>query len=136
MFFSISFAAITSASLQTFALTLLNLVSTIALVLLAYYALRIYFHMRQGRLERGWKFLSQGIIFMSLGFLSISIEHTFSRDSLLYFYLDSIGAVLSLVGIVLMLIGLHSHYTVWYRKLRSSGDKVKDKENIVEDGDV
>ena len=124
-----------SGSWQTFALTLLNLVATVALVFLAYYALRIYLHMRLGRLERGWKLIAQGIIFMSLGFFFITLQHALSRDSLLYFYLDSVGTVLSLIGIVVMLIGLHSHYMVWNRNFKSSKPELENKnENDVIQG--
>ena len=101
---------------QTVVLTTLNLFSTLGLIILAYYASRIFIHMRLGRLETGWKLIAQGIILMSSGFLFVTIEHVVSRESMLYFYLDSIGASLSLVGIILMLIGLHSHYVVWDRK--------------------
>ena len=97
-------------------LTVLNLASAVALVILAYYALRIFIHMRLGRLEKGWRRITQGIIFMSSGFFFVAVDHALPRASALYFYIDSVGAVLSLIGIVFMLFGLHSHYVVWYKK--------------------
>lgn len=109
-----------SLSLQSFTLSALNLASAIALVVLAYYALRIFIHMRLGKLERGWKLITQGIVIISSGFFFVALDHALPRNSVMYFYIDSVGAVLSLGGIVLMLFGLHSHYVVWYKKSMSS----------------
>jgi hypothetical protein len=106
-------------SVQSLTLSILNFASALALVVLAYYALRIFIHMRLGRLERGWRLITEGIIFISSGFFFVAVDHALPRNSLLYFYIDSVGAVLSLVGIVLMLFGLHSHYDVWYKKTAS-----------------
>lgn len=104
------------ATTQSLILGMLDLASAVALVILAYYALRIFIHMRLGRLEKGWKFITEGIVFMSIGFFFVAVDHALPRSSSLYFYIDSVGAVLSLIGIVLMLLGLHSHYVVWYKK--------------------
>jgi hypothetical protein len=109
-------------------LTSLDLASAVALVVLAYYSLRIFLHMRLGRLERGWKLITQGIFFMSSGFLFVAIDHMLPRASTLYVYIDSVGAVLTLIGIVVMLVGLHSHYIVWYKKTVSSESKEPEKE--------
>jgi hypothetical protein len=113
-------------------LTCLNLASAVALVVLAYYSLMIFFHMRLGRLERGWKLITQGIFFMSSGFLFVAIDHSLPRASTLYIYIDSIGVVLTLVGIVIMLVGLHSHYVVWYKKTLSK-ETAKETETSVDD---
>ena len=113
-------------------LTCLNLASAVALVVLAYYSLMIFLHMRLGRLERGWKLITQGIFFMSSGFLFVAIDHSLPRASALYVYIDSVGAVLTLVGIVIMLVGLHSHYVVWYKKTLSN-EQTEEAETSVED---
>jgi hypothetical protein len=118
---------------QSMILTVLNLASAVALVILAYYAVRIFVHMRLGRLEKGWRFITQGIVFMSSGFFFVAVDHSLSRTSTLYFYIDSVGAVLSLIGIVFMLFGLHSHYVVWYKKsvpaeVHEENEQVNDNE--------
>ena len=107
---------IISLASQSIILAALNLASAAALVILAYYALRIFVHMRLGRLEKGWRLITQGMVIMSSGFIFVAIDHAMPRGTLLYFYIDSVGAVLSLVGIVFLLVGLHSHYVVWYKK--------------------
>jgi hypothetical protein len=112
-------------AIQSLTLAILNLASAIALIVLAYYALRIFVHMRLGRLEKGWRRVTQGIVFMSSGFFFVAVDHSLPRASSLYFDIDSVGAVLSLIGIVLMLIGLHSHYVVWYKRAGQSADDVE-----------
>jgi hypothetical protein len=109
-------------------LTGLNLASAGALIVLAYYSLRIFLHMKLGRLERGWKLITQGIFFMSSGFLFVAIDHLFPRTSVIYIYVDSVGAILTLIGIVVMLVGLHSHYVVWYKKTVSTSNKEQEKD--------
>lgn len=120
-------------------LIILNLASAIALIILSYYALRIFLYMRLGKLERGWRLVTEGIVIIGLGFFLIAVDHSLARASLLYFSIDSAGSVLSLVGVVFMLIGLHSHYTIWYsgraEKPPISIYSPKPKESKEEDGD-
>ncbi len=57
-----------------------------------------------------------GAISLSFAFLSLAIEHFFSRGSNLYFYSEAVGMSFSIAGIALMVLGLRSHYLVWTRK--------------------
>jgi len=98
-------------------LIILNLVTLVATIFLGYYAAKIFFYMRLGRLERGWKLVTGGAICLSFAFLALAIQHIFSRQSNLYFYLDGIGMLFSIAGIILMVLGLRSHYMVWTRKM-------------------
>lgn len=93
----------------------------IATVGLAYYAAMIFFHMRNGRLEKGWKLVVVGIICLCISFLFFTFQHVVSRISVLYFYLDTLGTILAIAGIVLMFFGLRFHYHVWTRKGQFSG---------------
>jgi hypothetical protein len=86
---------------------------------------RVFLHLSMGRLERGWRLITQGIVFTSSGFFFVALDHAFPRLSLIYFYIGSVGAVLSLIGIVFMLQGLHSYYVVWYKKPDSSPRRKK-----------
>jgi hypothetical protein len=94
----------------------LNLATVCATIFLGYYAAKIFFHMRLGRLERGWKMVTGGAISLSFAFLSLALEHFFPRTSNLYFYFEAVGMSFSIAGIVLMVMGLRSHYLVWTRK--------------------
>jgi hypothetical protein len=101
---------------ETAVLIALNLITVGATIFLGYFAAKIFFHMRFGRLERGWKMVTGGAICLSFAFLALAIQHFFPRTSNLYFYLDVVGMTLSIAGIVLMVMGLRSHYLVWTRK--------------------
>ncbi len=101
-------------------LVALDLATVFATIGLGYYAVKIFFHMRLGRLENGWKMVTQGIISLCFGFLFLTFQHVIPRESNLYFYLDAVGTFLSIIGIVLMMMGLRSHYLVWTRKKSSA----------------
>jgi nicotinamide riboside transporter PnuC len=63
--------------------------------------------------------MTGGAICLSFAFLSLTLQHLFSRLSSPYFYLDAFGMTLSIAGIILMVLGLRSHYFVWTRKISS-----------------
>jgi uncharacterized membrane protein len=109
-------------------LTAMYLAVAVGMVLLSYYSLKIFYHMRSGRLERGWKLTTEGMVFMSSSFVLIAISHLLSRDSRAYFYLGVAGTALMLVGVGIMLLGLHSHYLVWYRKASTHEEKIIDRQ--------
>jgi hypothetical protein len=108
-------------------LTVLYLASAIGTIFLSYYSLKIFFHMRSGRLEKGWKLITEGMVFMSSSFVLIAMSHLLSRDSAAYLYLGIAGTSLMLVGVVIMLLGLRSHYLVWYRKMPVREEKFIDQ---------
>lgn len=100
-------------------LIILNLVMLVTTICLGYYAAKIFFFMRLGRLERGWKLVTGGAICLSFSFLSLTVQHLFSGVSSPYFDLDAVGMTLSIAGIILMVLGLRSHYFVWTRRVNS-----------------
>ncbi len=61
--------------------------------------------------------MTGGAVCLSFAFLSLTVQHLFGRLSSPYFYLDAVGMTLSIAGIVLMVLGLRSHYLVWTRKI-------------------
>jgi hypothetical protein len=95
----------------------LNLITLVVTICLGYFAAKIFFYMRLGRLERGWKLVTGGAVCLSFAFLSLAIQHLFGRLSNPYFYLDAVGMTLSIAGILLMVLGLRSHYMVWTRRI-------------------
>jgi hypothetical protein len=102
---------------ETAILIALNLLTVAVTICLGYFAAKIFFYMRLGRLERGWKMVTGGAICLTFAFLSLTFQHFFPRTSSLYFYLDVVGMTVSIAGILLMAIGLRSHYLVWSRKV-------------------
>ena len=98
-------------------LIILNLVTLVATICLGYYAAKIFFFMRLGRLERGWKLVTGGAVCLSFAFLSLTFQHLFSRPADISFYFDAFGMSLSIAGIILMVLGLRSHLAVWTRRV-------------------
>src|SRR5579875_676315 len=97
-------------------LVVLDTISFIAAIGLAYYGARLFLHMRWGKLEQSWKLVTAGAVIFSLGFLSLTIQDLSPAYGYLYIVSDYFGTVLSMIGIVLLLLGLRSHYTVWAQK--------------------
>lgn len=100
-------------------LIILNLATLVATICLGYYAAKIFFFMRLGRLERGWKLVTGGAVCLSFAFLSLTFQHLFSRPPNLSFSFDVFGMSLSIAGIILMVLGLRSHLGVWTRRVDS-----------------
>ena len=101
---------------QPTVLILLDVAEVLATVGLAFYAGKIFLHMRLGRMEKGWRYVTEGVAVLCIGFVLLTLQHTLPRESILYFYFDSLSTILSIVGILLMLLGLRSHYSVWSLK--------------------
>lgn len=101
----------------------LNLIMVLATMCLGYFAAKIFFYMRLGRLENGWKLVTGGAVCLCIAFLFLAFQHLFSAHSNLYFYLDGVGMSFSIGGIFLMVLGLRSHYLVWTRKINNRAPK-------------
>jgi len=97
-------------------LGVLNLITVAALLAMIYYSARILLRMRLGRLEKGWKLVTEGLILLCAGFIFLTYEHTVLRASFPYFLIDLIGTVISLGGIILMVLGLRAHLIVWMKR--------------------
>ena len=79
------------------------------LIGLLYYALRILTSFKKGMLERGWKFLSEGIILLVGGELLLTLSNYMSLGG----YLFQLGIGIDAVGVCLALLGFKSHYDIW-----------------------
>src|SRR5579872_3339320 len=107
------FSSIPAESTILLALYIGLLVATIGV---AYYASAIFLHMRNGKLEKGWRLVAEGVVCLSGAFVFLTLQHAVERSSDLYFYLDAAGTVLAIAAIILIFFGLRSHYLVWTRK--------------------
>ncbi len=117
-------------SFESSILAALNFITFLALLGVIYYSARILLRMRLGRLEKGWRFVTQGLVLLSAGFIFLTLEHTLPRSSVAYFLLDSAGTTLSLGGIIFMLLGLRSHLTVWIKKPSKSLEQSENAEGL------
>jgi hypothetical protein len=79
------------------------------LIVLLYYAMKILTSFKKGMLERGWKYLSQGIIVLVVGEIVITLSNSFPMGG----YLFQLGIAIDAVGVCLAVLGFKSHYDIW-----------------------
>lgn len=100
-------------------LIFLDIVSIVAAIGLGYYAFRMFFHMRWGRLEKGWRLMAGGAVAFATGYVFLTIEDFFLAYSFYYRWADYIGTTACGIGLVMLLLGLRSHYIAWSPKKES-----------------
>ena len=113
-------AEILIAFTQPILVIILDIIAIGATGGLAYYASRLFFHMRSGRFEKGWRLVTEGVVLLCAGFIFITIQDLSGSSSPYYFYFDYVGTALCVIGIIIMSIGLRSQYRVWTLKERQS----------------
>ena len=77
----------------------------------AFYALKLLANFRQGMLERGWKQVAIGALFLIVAqffFLPSS-----AANSALSVALTLTGMSMRLIAMILLILGLRAHYMVW-----------------------
>jgi len=79
------------------------------LIALLYYALKILTSFKKGMLERGWKILSIGIIFLVAGGWIMTLSNYIFAGGYLY----QLGLGIDGVGFCLAVLGFKSHYDIW-----------------------
>ena len=115
-------------------LVVLDFVSIAAALGVGYYAARMYYHLRQGRLEKGWNMILVGAALIASGYFFLTVEDFFLAQSFFYVSVDYIGTVICTVGLIVLMMGLRSHYSAWSlrRSERSKSNVVEERER---DGD-
>jgi hypothetical protein len=94
-------------------LVVLDFVSIAAALGVGYYAARMYYHLRQGRLEKGWNMILVGAALIASGYFFLTVEDFFLAQSFFYVSVDYIGTVICSVGLIVLMMGLRSHYSAW-----------------------
>jgi hypothetical protein len=102
-------------SLPTY-LAISDLVAVLPAIGLGYYALRMFFLTRFGRLERGWKMIIMGALASSFGFLALTVQDLTQAYSFGYILTDYVGTLSSACGFFLVMLGIRSQYSVWSLK--------------------
>ncbi len=108
-------------------LAILDVVSLAPAVGLGYYAFKMVFMSRRGRLENGWRLITFGAIMFSVGFFSLTIQDLTPAYTVPYFVTDYLGTSFSFAGLTLLMLGLRSHYSVWSLKSFSKVSKMRDR---------
>ncbi|MHB8567680.1 MAG: hypothetical protein ACYC7D_01135 [Nitrososphaerales archaeon] len=105
---------------------LIDIVSLIIILGMAIYAARLLLAMR-GILEKSWRYISIGSIFLAFGVSSFALEAVFAYSAFLY-ALQYIGGVLMISGGTSILLGLRSQYKIWVPKkvIQRENEKIRD----------
>lgn len=99
------------ASLTTF---ILQGIIAFLLVILLFYAVSILATFRKGMLERGWKYLSVGLIILVGGDVVLTLSNYYTSGGVLY----ELGLAIDAAGVVFAILGFKSHRDIW-----ASGNK-------------
>jgi hypothetical protein len=110
-------------SLNELLLLPLDIIALCAAIGSGYYATRMIFYMRKGRMERAWKYLTSGAIFIIVGSVFFSITDIVPAYGTAYLISDNLGTGIMSGGFILLLLGFRSLYRVWTLK-----DLVKERE--------
>jgi len=94
-------------------LVILDLVSIAAALRVGYYAAKMFYHMRRGRLEKGWNWMIFGALVIAIGYFFLTVEDFFLAYSFFYVSVDYIGTVICTIGLVVLMFGIRSHYSAW-----------------------
>jgi hypothetical protein len=97
-------------------LAFMDLISVFPAIGLGYYAVRMFFLTRLGRLEKGWSLIVGGGFACSVGFCFLAVQDLMRAYSIGYTVTDYIGTSLSAFGFLLVMLGVRSHYSIWSLK--------------------
>lgn len=81
-----------------------------------YYATKMIFYMKRGRMERPWQYLSAGAILLVVGSVFFSVMDVVPAYGDTYLSSNDLGTGLTSLGFFLLLLGFRSLYGVWTLK--------------------
>jgi hypothetical protein len=91
----------------------LDVISILAVIGVGYYAGKMFFHMRRGRLERGWLPMLYGASMIAVGYAFLTLEDFFLAYSFYYETVDYIGTAITAAGLIVVMFGFRAHYKAW-----------------------
>jgi hypothetical protein len=113
-----------------FLLGFLEVVAVSFAVLAGYYAIRILLHMRSGRMERGWQYITLGSLLLVARSIFIAIEDAGQVYGSVDLNYDTVGAALAGGGFVLLVLGFRSLYRAWTLKDLVATRKKEQRDSI------
>jgi protein-S-isoprenylcysteine O-methyltransferase Ste14 len=73
----------------------------------------MYYHLRRGRLEKGWSQILLGSALITSGYFFLTVEDLLLAYSSFYEIVDYIGTIICTLGLIVLMLGLRSHYSAW-----------------------
>jgi hypothetical protein len=104
----------------------IDVVSLVIIVGMAIYGAKLLFAMK-GILEKSWRYVSAGSIFLAIGVSFFAVEAIFSFSQQ-YVWLQDVGGLCMICGGTLILLSLREQCRIWLpkRKLARENEHVKD----------
>ncbi len=98
-----------------FARIAINFASIVITIGMLYYALRLMVLFRTGLLGKSWRNISTGIILLSIGGVAFFIRSVSQYLAIygIYDLMSFLGALISLAGGALILMGLRAEFKIW-----------------------
>ena len=95
---------------------------------MSYYASKMLYTSRFGKLEKGWTLVTVGAILAPVGLLILTLQDFTQSYSLLYLVMDYLGTIPCALGLMLLMLGVRSQYSTWNARqlfaINNSSDKV------------
>jgi hypothetical protein len=99
-----------------FLLGFLEVIAVSFAILAGYYATRILIHMRSGRMERGWQYITVGFLLLVVRSIFTAIEDAGQVSGSADLNYDTVGTALAGAGFILLVLGFRSLYRAWTLK--------------------
>ncbi len=99
-------------------------------ILMGYYSVRILRSFKGGLLSNGWKYICIAVPFLIFGQLATSMSGSDSISVTLEQTFKVLGASLSLIGGIMIVIGFRSQYRIWNPKGMKSAPTTAEQEPV------
>jgi hypothetical protein len=106
-----------AADISSLVSTILGIATLAGMAGTAFYAIRLLGSMRNGMLERGWRFIVFASFCLIFGIVTLDLSLTgLGQNSVFYEVLGYSGAALQAIGAIMIGYGFKSQYDAWNPK--------------------
>jgi len=89
----------------------IEILGVVVLSIFGFYAVRLLSTFRNGMLEKGWKYVTEGAIILALAQIPFLVARIGSPSFVSL--LDDAGDILRLIGMIFLILGFRAQYQVW-----------------------
>ena len=89
----------------------IEIIGIVVLSIFGFYAIRLLSTFRNGMLEKGWKYVTEGAIILGLGQIPYLLSWIGSAS--LFSLLNDVGMLMRFVGMIFLILGFRAQYQVW-----------------------
>ncbi len=85
---------------------------------MAYYAFHMINQMKSGRLEKSWRYMTQGALIIAIDAIVLMMQLFGSASNLIVVGTTYAGATFAIIGGFMIMLGFREHYLAWSAKLK------------------